>query len=252
MNVVLIIEDEVLEQDFLREIALEYLDSKDILLTCSCGSEAIELSKKYNPNIIITDLIISEIDGLTAISEIRKFLPNSCISIISGCSEFSYAQKAIGLKVFDYLLKPVKPRDFKNLLKRMIDSYEESLKNVSTSVELVDTNINETQKPFIEDALKYIKENFKEKLSLDMVANKLFMNPKYFSFVFKKETGLSFTDYIVNLKIEYACNLLENTSYPSYRISAECGFSDPSYFNRVFCKKMNITPQGYRRSLGFK
>ena len=101
---------------------------------------------------------------------------------------------------------------------------------------------------FIEEALKYINEHFKEKLTLEMVASKVFINPKYFSHVFKKEVGISFTEYIINLKIKHACRLLKTTNYPAYRISLECGFSDPSYFNRVFSAQMNMTPQAYRKS----
>jgi len=84
-------------------------------------------------------------------------------------------------------------------------------------------------------------------LTLEMVASKTFMNPKYLSRVFKEEMGMVFTDYVINLKIQYACRLLETTNYPAYRISIECGFSDPSYFNRVFCAKMNTTPKAYRK-----
>ena len=103
---------------------------------------------------------------------------------------------------------------------------------------------------FIEEALKFIKEHFRERLTLETVASKVFVNPKYFSHVFKKEMGVAFTEYVIGLKIEYACKLLETTNYHAYRISIECGFSDPSYFNRVFCSQMNMTPQTYRKYAG--
>jgi YesN/AraC family two-component response regulator len=103
---------------------------------------------------------------------------------------------------------------------------------------------------FIEESLKYIQEHFKERLTLELVASKVFVNPKYFSHVFKREMGISFTEYVIGLKIEHACKLLETTNYHAYRISIECGFSDPSYFNRVFCAQMNMTPQTYRKYTG--
>ena len=98
--------------------------------------------------------------------------------------------------------------------------------------------------------MKYIKEHFKERLTLETVASKVFVNPKYFSHVFKREMGVAFTEFVIGLKIEYACKLLETTNYHAYRISIECGFSDPSYFNRVFCAQMNMTPQTYRKYAG--
>lgn len=237
----MIVEDEILEQEFLKTVVLGELLPEDKLLTCGSGIQAIEMAKEHSPNIIIMDLMLSELDGLTAIQEIRKFLPNACITIISAQSEFSYAQRAIGLRVFDYLLKPVKPKDLKTVIRRMLDT--------APCGQIIEENTisKENNKNFIKDSLEFIDEHFKERLTLEMVASKVFMNPKYFSQVFKKETGIAFTEYIIQLRIEYACRLLETTNYPVYRVSTECGFSDPSYFNRVFCAQMNMTPQKYRK-----
>lgn len=243
MTVVLIVEDEMLEQEFLKSVVLEELSPEDIVLTCESGIEAIKLADQYRPNIIIMDVMIPELDGLSTIEEIRKFLSNACIIILSACSDFSYAQKAIKLKVFEYLLKPVKPSVFKQTFSKMLASQVEC----PVIIEEKDTDLIEYRQHFIEESVKYIKMHFREKLTLEMIASRAFVNTKYFSHVFKKDLGISFTDYIIKLRIEYACRLLETTNYPMYRISIECGFSDSSYFNRVFCSKMNKTPSAYRK-----
>jgi two-component system response regulator YesN len=247
MNVVLIVEDEMLEQDFLKTIVLETLSTEDTLLTCESGVEAVKLAKQHKPNIIIMDVMIPEMDGLSAIQEIRKFLPSVCITILSAYADFPNAQKAIKLRVFEYQLKPIKPKAFKEIFCKMLESVAEYPALLEEKAEKKSIEHNEYQHNFIEESVKYIKEQFKERLTLEMVASKVFMNPKYFSHVFKKELGISFTEYVINLKIQYACRLLETTNYPAYRISIECGFSDPSYFNRVFCAKMNMTPNTYRK-----
>lgn len=247
MNVVLIVEDEVLEQEFLKTIVQEELSPEDKLLTCESGVQAIELAKQYQPNIIIIDVLIPELDGLSAIQEIKKFLSNACVTVLSACSDFSYAQKAIRLRVFEYLLKPVKPTVFKQIFRKMLDSAAEYPVPATEKTEEKNAKPKQYQQYFIEESLKYIKEHFRETLTLQMVASKTFTNPKYFSRVFKKEMGVSFTEYVINLKIQYACRLLETTNYPAYRISIECGFSDPSYFNRVFSAQLNMTPQNYRK-----
>lgn len=247
MNVVLIVEDEILEQEFLKTVALDELLPEDTLLTCESGVQAVQLAKQYRPNIIIMDLMISEIDGLTAIQEIRKFLPNVCVTILSAYSDFSYAQKAINLKVFEYLLKPVKPTLFKEIFCKMLESASNGHVLVEEKPDEKSIETKNGRQDFIKESIKYIKEHFRERLTLEMVASKVFMNPKYFSHVFKKEMRVSFTEFIIQLRIQYACRLLETTNYPAYRISSECGFSDPSYFNRVFCSRMNMTPKTYRR-----
>ncbi|MBK5245697.1 MAG: response regulator [Peptostreptococcaceae bacterium] len=249
MNVVLIVEDEILEQDFLKTIVLENLLPEDMLLTCESGVQAVKLAKQHRPNIIIMDVMIPEMDGLSAVKEIRKFLPNTCITILSAYADFPNAQKAIQLQVFEYQLKPIKPTVFKQIFCKMLDLVAECPVSVEEKTEEKSIEHNDYQHNFIEESVKYIKEQFRERLTLEMVASKVFMNPKYFSHVFKKEMGISFTEYVINLKIQYACRLLETTNYPAYRISIECGFSDPSYFNRVFSANMNMTPNIYRKHI---
>ncbi|WP_353893503.1 AraC family transcriptional regulator [Proteinivorax hydrogeniformans] len=240
MNTVLIVEDEILEQEFLKSIVEKELLPDDTVLTCESGLKAVELAKQYKPNIIIMDLMISEVDGLTAIEGIRNFLPNASIMILSAYSDFSYAQKAINLKVSEYLLKPVKPDTFKEVFRKVIQAAPQQNAIVESST------TSENKKKFIEESLDYIDEHFKEKLTLEMVASHVFMSPKYFSQVFKKEMEVTFTEYIIQVRVKYACKLLETTNYPIYRISSECGFSDPSYFNRVFCAQKDMTPNAYR------
>lgn len=247
MNTILIVEDEILEQEFLKSIAIQEISPEDALLTCESGTEAIKLAKQYRPNIIIMDVLIPELDGLSTIEEIRKFLPNSSIIVLSACSDFHYAQKAISLKVLEYLLKPIKPAAFKQVLCKILTSTSQTNESVEEFNEIKHVEPKVCRQHFIEESIKYIKEHFTEKLTLEMVSSKAFVNPKYFSHVFKKEVGVAFSEYVINLRVQHACCLLEKTNYPAYRISIECGFSDASYFNRVFCAQMNMTPQAYRK-----
>ncbi|MCX7883505.1 MAG: response regulator [Caloramator sp.] len=249
MSVVLIVEDEILEQEFLKSIVIEEILPEDTILTCESGIEAIKLSKQYHPDIILMDIMIPELDGISTIESIKKFLPDACISVLSASSDFCYAQKAISLKVFEYLLKPVKPNDLKQLIQKMLEMT--SKRNILTQDNPVIKNIDlkEPCQNSIKESIEYIKEHFREKITLQTVASNAFFNAKYFSHIFKKEMGISFSEYVINLRIQYACKLLETTNYPAYRISLECGFSDPSYFNRVFCKQMKMTPQAYRKHI---
>jgi len=247
MCTILIVEDEILEREFLKSIILDELQQEDTLLTCDSGLQAVQLAKQNKPDIIIMDVMITEMDGLTAIQEIRKFLPNAYITILSAYSDFSYAQKAISNRVYEYLLKPVKPTVFKEIFCKMLKASTSSNEPTKENPKDKVLEPNEERPLFIDEAINYIHEHYREKLTLELVASKVFVNPKYFSHVFKKEMGISFTDYVVNLKIQYACKLLETTNYQAYRISMECGFSDPSYFNRVFYAQMNMTPQIYRK-----
>jgi len=243
MSVVLIVEDELLELEFLKLIVAEDILPEDKILTCENGIQAVELAKQYRPNIIVMDILIPEMNGLHALQEIKKFLPRVCVMIISAYSDFSYAQTAIRLRVQEYLLKPFKPSVFKQAFRDLLTSVATC--QIYADEEIMEPKINQIY--FVEKSIKYIKDNYKQKLPLQLVASYVFVNPQYFSRIFKKEVGVNYIDYVNKLKIEYACKLLETTNYPAYRISGECGFSDPSYFNRVFVQQKNMPPKAYRK-----
>ncbi len=254
MYSIMIVEDEELELEFIEAVIQEDLQPEDSVITANTGAQAVRLAQKCHPDMIIMDIMLPEMDGLAAIEEIRKFAPDTCISILSAYSDFRYAQRAISLRVFEYMLKPVKPSDFKVLLKRMTERVEEGREHEKVgSTQIVSEKIVKSsnaaggQQSFVEESVRYIQKHFKERLTLQMVASRVYMNAQYFSRVFKRETGVTFTEYVNTLKIQYACKLLETTNYPAYRISSECGFTDPSYFNRVFFAQMNMTPKKYKK-----
>lgn len=253
---ILVVEDEPMELDFLKSIVEKDTHSDDITVFAKNGIQAVSLAKKYKPDIIIMDIMLPEMNGLQAIQEIRKFLPKAFICIITAYMEFKFAQEAVRLHVYDYLLKPVKPSYISETLKKMMEAVDE-VEHQNDSSQLwehlpIKDTIEDNHQTFVEESIKYIQKHYKEKVTLQLVASQVFVNAQYFSRIFKKETGVTFTDYVNNLRIKYACKLLETTNYPAYRISSECGFSDPSYFNRVFCAQMNMTPQKYKKCASVK
>lgn len=249
MSGILIVDNDDLELDFIKEMINEEVGTQYKIQTCGGGRLAVKTARHMFPDLLIMDIMLSDMDGMDAAEEISRLLPECCISILTACADFHYAQRAIHIHIFDYMLKPVRPDDFKETLRNMV-AYSESRRDRGT---LLPTYVSTEsdgaeQKNFIEDSVQYIHEHYKERLRLSQVASRVYMNTQYFSRVFKRELGVSFTEYVNKLKIQYACQLLETTNYPAYRIASECGFTDPSYFNRVFCLHMNQTPQKYKKS----
>lgn len=102
--------------------------------------------------------------------------------------------------------------------------------------------------PRFESILDYINRNFTDpELSISKVADIFFYNEKYLSSLFIKNTGVKFTDYLTKLRIDYAINYIEDESLSVAALAAECGFSDPLYFSKVFKKYTGCTPSKYPR-----
>jgi len=247
MPAILVIENDDLELEFVSSVIKEAIDEMYTLLTARSGAQAIRMARQNRPELILLDVLLPDMDGIDAIQEIRRFLPYSCISILTACTDFYCAQKAIHFQVYEYMLKPIKPRELRAVLEEMAAYSSDEGLNKRGVAAAGTPEYEDGQPQFVKDALQYIHTHFEEKLNLADVAKRVYVNPQYFSRIFRRVTGATFTEYLNSLRVQAACSLLATTSYPAYRVANECGFSDPSYFNRVFLRHMEMTPQKYRR-----
>ncbi|OXM83555.1 response regulator [Paenibacillus rigui] len=99
----------------------------------------------------------------------------------------------------------------------------------------------------IEVALQYIRTHYQEELSLEKVASIVYLNPAYFSQLFKQKTGQGFKDYIIQLRMERAKELLRDPYLKIADIAERVGYQDMRHFTQVFRKKLTVTPTEYRR-----
>lgn len=99
----------------------------------------------------------------------------------------------------------------------------------------------------IDKAKQYIQQNYKNSdLSVNMLCEHLHLSPAYFSTLFKRKTGLSFTAYVNKVRMETAAALLRDTEEKTYLIAQETGYLDPNYFSYVFKRYHGVSPSKYR------
>jgi len=104
-----------------------------------------------------------------------------------------------------------------------------------------------SQKQIIENSIIYITDHITESLTLADLAKRACLNRSYYSTLFKKVTGLSPWDFILEQRIKLACKMIRTTSKNILRISDECGFNSLANFNKIFKKYTDITPSEYRK-----
>jgi two-component system, response regulator YesN len=113
----------------------------------------------------------------------------------------------------------------------------------------INHRVNSSSHLSIQRAKKYIEENYTKKITLNQVADMVFLNPSYFSIQYKKETGLNFVDYLKELRISKAKELLKRFDLKIYEIGNLVGYEDATYFANTFKSCTGITPLEYRRRL---
>lgn len=94
---------------------------------------------------------------------------------------------------------------------------------------------------------EYLDEHYTEKITLDDLAERFYINKFYLTRVFKEQFGQSVTNYLVQLRITHAKRLLRFSDHSIESIAQECGLSDANYFSRLFKKVESISPGEYRR-----
>ncbi|MFC5529029.1 response regulator [Cohnella yongneupensis] len=100
----------------------------------------------------------------------------------------------------------------------------------------------------IEIALHYIQAHYAEDLSLEKVAAVVFLNPAYFSLLFKQKTGQGYKDYVTSLRLEQAKSLLASSELKLMDIAERIGYNDVRHFTQMFRKKYDMTPTEYRNT----
>lgn len=117
---------------------------------------------------------------------------------------------------------------------------------------LVKTHSLKGYSPIIQKIITHITLSLAEDLSLKALAEQFSISPTYLSALFKKETGVTLTDFVNRKRIENSVFLLNSTELQIQTIALSCGISDMNYFTRLFKKYMGSTPTEYREMLSGK
>jgi len=139
----------------------------------------------------------------------------------------------------DYLTTIMNLSDYELLKQWFVEKMAEACRNISGKREESSNNV-------VDIAKEYIKNNYSKPLSLDEVSYYVNISPYYFSKIFKEGTGENFIEYLTNIRMEKAKELLSNNDYSMKEICMMVGYSDPNYFSRSFKKNVGVTPTEYK------
>ncbi len=245
MCTIIVADDEYLEREVIKKIVSK-ISGAEIIGETNSGRKTIELCSALCPDLLIINREMGGIDGLEACKQIRMNDKNVVIALTSALDEKPDKNVLRFANISEFLLKPIRP----SIIEELIIKYKKS----NTAGQALPTAIKKSFKYYpthlvsneIKTALDYINKYYKENISLDDVASKVYLSRYYFSRLFKKEIGVTFSSYVLYKKMEEAKALLENTNQSILDISCYLNFKEQNYFTKVFKSCIGYTPTEYR------
>ena len=252
MYKVLVVDDEVLvRKGIILETDWSQLGCK-VVAEASNGEEAWCLTQIYQPDIVICDIRMPKLDGMSYLSKLREAQNEVSVIFLSAYSDFAYTQKAIRLGAADYLLKPFEDSELVETLQSIKNKIEKKRQSVSivdeSDVLTYEVGQNGKQSKYVLDALDYMNQHYGDsKLTVTHIATSLNLSEGHLSHLFKKETGYTINNYLTRYRIQSAMKLLQNYHYKVYEVGEMVGYKDMTYFSSLFKKIVGVTPSAYQQ-----
>ena len=283
MYSILIVDDERIERDGMEKL-IRRLELPLQAEQAPNGEAALEKLKQKRFDMLLTDIKMPFMDGLTLIHEARKLYPDLVTLIFSAYSDFEKARAAIREQVQRYILKPVNISEFQATMQACIRDIEDMRASADEKhrlqEELTRYRSREAQlrsclrkeenppaalaqilqadradqsepvnNPAISRAVKIIRAEYMKDIGLEEVADRVNLSPGYLSALFSQQLGQSFVKYLNQYRLGVAERMLCETNMKVSDIAAGVGFPGESYFISLFKQRFGMTPRSYRKQL---
>jgi len=245
---VLIVEDE-------REIHVllnELLKEKYKIINAYNGVQALKIIEKDLPDIIVSDIMMPEMDGIELCKKIKTDLVTCHIPLILLTAKNSISHRIEGLEsgANAYIPKPFHPNHLLVRIQKLLEEKELILKHFKQDTfdeNLPNLSLESKDTDFIKKVIALIAENIEnENLQSLYIEKELGMSSSQLYRKIKQICGFSPGDLIRTIRLKHAAKLLRNTSFTVSEVCYQSGFNNRSYFYREFKKIYNFTPKNYQ------
>lgn len=189
--------------------------------------------RPHDINLVLLDVMMPGIDGLSVLEEIRKTNKDTIVIVMTAYATQDVAVQALRQHANDFIEKPFNAEDLKDKIHGFLR-------------ERLYFNKDATDKGYRVERIKsFIRRNYNE-VSLNIIADEMCLSPKYVSRMFREQTGKSYRDFHVEVKMDAAKSMLKDTAFNVDEISYKLGYQNPESFMRIFKRLTKLTPTQYR------
>lgn len=220
-----------------------------VVETFDNGLDAFTYMESHPVDVLLCDISMPLMSGLELIQKLHERRIKTKILLLSAFKNFEYAQQALTYDVKGYILKPTHFNEIHEIFSKLraeLDNDSEHHPDLPEQ-RAQEGNEGSFQDKVIGSIKSYVEHNY-SKATLEDASRLIRMNPDYVSKYFKQKTGQNFSDYIVEIRMGKAVELLQDINYKTYEISELVGYSYPKNFTRTFKKFYGISPREFRNS----
>jgi two-component system response regulator YesN len=225
------------------------------------GEEAWKLVLERGPDVLLADIRMPGLDGLSLLERITSSIPEGkrpMTVFLTGHSEFEYARKALRLGAFDYLLKPLDDAELEDVMRRLQTALEARDKSTllagaaGSDPALAFFSAyapgpeRDSSDAYVERAVAEIADHYVTGLNAEEVARRLGISDGHLARMFKAKTGLTFAEYLTRYRMMRAIELLKEPTVRIGEVADLVGYRDQRHFSILFRRLVGLTPTQFR------
>jgi two-component system response regulator YesN len=217
------------------EVPLNLKDVESIYIALRLGS--------YERAEAITNEIFNKLKNKKSID--KQYIHGVCLQLISvvnrAMNEFYEDLSKEQINIYDLVKLLFKLETLEDIKTFMLSNF----KKICDEISKYQRN---SSKRVIDDIKSIIYEKYDEDISINSLAKDVYLTPSYICLLFKQETGETINDFLTNVRIEKAKELINGKMTKLYEVSKKVGYSDPKYFSKLFKKLTGVNPSEYNKS----
>jgi|SRR5690554_1314042 len=236
----LLVDDEIASIEYLSKYIKKKNECFFKVYITNSAKNAKEILSNVKIDLVVCDVNMPEESGIEFMYFVMKKYPKIKLIMLSGYDDFH--------KLYEIQKQNIKFVSKLESEEYLLQIIQEELMGLKSKPKKEEQIVLMDKEEIITYVINYINENYHQDLSLEIIANRVYINPSYLSRIFKISTGKALFEYINDVRVKKAKEIVLDPNYKIKDVSKMVGYNSTTYFNKVFKLKVGLTPQQFRRN----